>query len=110
MAPQTEVLLIAVVVAAACALPGVFLVLRQMSLMSDAISHSVLLGIVIGFFITGRLDSPLLLILAAGTGVLTVSLVELLHRTQLVKEDANFTALALLVELNQELEELLIVY
>ena len=88
MAPQTEVLLIAVVVAAACALPGVFLVLRQMSLMSDAISHSVLLGIVIGFFITGRLDSPLLLILAAGTGVLTVSLVELLHRTQLVKEDA----------------------
>jgi len=76
VAPQTEVLLIAVVVAAACALPGVFLVLRQMSLMSDAISHSVLLGIVIGFFITGRLDSPLLLILAAGTGVLTVSLVD----------------------------------
>ena len=79
MAPQTEVLLIAVVVAAACSLPGVFLVLRQMSLMSDAISHSVLLGIVIGFFLTGRLDSPLLLILAAATGVLTVSLVELLQ-------------------------------
>ena len=88
MAPQTEVLLIAIVVAASCALPGVFLVLRQMSLMSDAISHSVLLGIVIGFFLTGRIDSPLLLILASATGVLTVSLVELLNRTQLVKEDA----------------------
>ena len=88
MAPQTEVLLITIVVAASCALPGVFLVLRQMSLMSDAISHSVLLGIVIGFFLTGRIDSPLLLILASATGVLTVSLVELLNRTQLVKEDA----------------------
>ena len=88
MTPQTEILLLAVLVSVSCALPGTFLVLRQMSLMSDAISHSVLLGIVIGFFITGRIDSPVLLILAAGTGILTVSLVELLHQTQLVKEDA----------------------
>ena len=88
MTPQIEVLLVALVVSLACALPGNFLVLRQMSLMSDAISHSVLLGIVIGFFITGQIDSPALLILAAATGVLTVSLVELLHQTRLVKEDA----------------------
>ena len=88
MTPQTEILLLAVLVSVSCALPGTFLVLRQMSLMSDAISHSVLLGIVIGFFITGRIDSPVLLILAAATGILTVSLVELLHQTQLVKEDA----------------------
>jgi hypothetical protein len=32
------------VVAVACALPGVFLVLRRMALMSDAISHAILLG------------------------------------------------------------------
>ena len=88
MTPQTEILLLAVLVSVSCALPGTFLVMRQMSLMSDAISHSVLLGIVIGFFITGRIDSPVLLILAAATGILTVSLVELLHQTQLVKEDA----------------------
>ena len=88
MTPQIEVLLVALVVSLACALPGNFLVLRQMSLMSDAISHSVLLGIVIGFFITGQIDSPVLLILAAATGVLTVSLVELLHQTRLVREDA----------------------
>ena len=88
MTPQIEVLLVALVVSLACALPGNFLVLRQMSLMSDAISHSVLLGIVIGFFITGQIDSPALLILAAATGVLTVSLVELLHQTRLVREDA----------------------
>ena len=88
MSPQIEILLVAVVVSVSCALPGVFLILRQMALMSDAISHSVLLGIVVGFLIIGQVDSPALLIFAAAAGVATVSLVELLHRTQLVKEDA----------------------
>ncbi len=85
---QIEIQLIAVVVAAACALPGVFLVLRRMSLMSDAISHSILLGIVLAFFITQDLSSPLLIFGAAAVGVLTVTLVELITRTRLVKEDA----------------------
>jgi manganese/zinc/iron transport system permease protein len=58
-----------------------------MALVSDAISHSILPGIVIGFFITKNLDSPLLIIIAAATGVLTVMLVELVYRTNLVKED-----------------------
>ena len=86
--PQLEIQLIAAVVAIACSLPGVFLVLRRMAMMSDAISHTVLLGIVIAFFITKSLTSPLLLVGAALMGVVTVSLVELLHRTQLVREDA----------------------
>ena len=38
---QLEIQLIASVVATACALPGVFLVLRRMALMSDAISHAI---------------------------------------------------------------------
>lgn len=88
MSTSTEIQLIAVVVAVACALPGVFLVLRRMAMMSDAISHTVLLGIVIGFFVAGTLDSPLLILFAAGMGVVTVSLVELLMRTRLVKQDA----------------------
>lgn len=85
---EVEVILIAVVVAAACALPGAFLVLRRMALMSDAISHSILFGIVLAFFVTESTTSPLLIVAAALTGVLTVSLVELLNRTNLVKEDA----------------------
>lgn len=85
--PQLEIQLIAAIVAVACAIPGVFLVLRKMALISDAISHSILPGIVIGFFITQDLNSPLLILFAALTGVITVILVEVIQKTGLVKED-----------------------
>ncbi len=85
--PQIEIQLIAAVVAVACAIPGVFLVLRKMALISDAISHSILPGIVLGFFITQDLNSPLLILLAAFSGVITVVLVEWIQKTGLVKED-----------------------
>lgn len=84
---QIEIQLIAAVVAAACAIPGVFLVLRKMSLISDAISHSILPGIVVGFFITHDLNHPLNIFLAAVTGIITVVLVESIQKTGLVKED-----------------------
>jgi manganese/zinc/iron transport system permease protein len=85
---EVEILLLAVVVAVTCALPGVFLVLRRMALMSDAISHSILLGIVLAFFVVHDLTSPFLVLAAAATGVVMVALVELLHATRRVKEDA----------------------
>lgn len=85
---QVEIQLIASVVAVACALLGVFLVLRRLALMSDAISHATLLGIVLAFFVVRNLSSPLLIVGAAGAGLLTVSLIEVLHRTGRVKEDA----------------------
>ena len=86
---QVEIQLIAIVTAVACALPGTFLVLRRIAMLSDAISHTVLLGIVLAFFVIGDLSSPLLILGAASVGVLTVSLVGLLQRTRLVKEDAS---------------------
>ena len=85
---ELEIILVLVVVAVACALPGSFLVLRRMSLVSDAISHVLLLGIVLAYFLTNDADSPWLLVGAAAAGVLTVALVELLQRTKLIKEDA----------------------
>lgn len=88
MTPQIEIQILAALVAAACALPGVFLVLRRTAMVSDAISHTVLFGIVIGFFLVRDLESPLLMVGATLTGVLTVWLVELLTRTRRVKEDA----------------------
>ncbi len=84
---QIEIQLIASLVAVACAIPGTFLVLRKMAMISDAISHSILPGIVIGFFITQDLNSPLLILLAALTGIITVILVEYIQKTGLVKED-----------------------
>jgi manganese/zinc/iron transport system permease protein len=83
-----EILLIAVVTAVACALPGTFLVLRRLAMVSDAISHAILPGIVVAFFLTGDLSSPLLVMAAGATGVLTVALIEAVNRSRLVAEDA----------------------
>jgi len=84
---QIEIQLIASIVAIACAIPGTFLVLRKMALISDAISHSILPGLVLGFFITHDLNSPILIFMAALSGVVTVVLVEFIQKTKLVKED-----------------------
>lgn len=86
--PQLEILLIAMVTAVACALPGAFLVLRRVSMLSDAISHAILPGIVVAFFLTEDLNSPLLILGAAATGVLAAGLIEALSRTRKVREDA----------------------
>lgn len=88
MSFEAEIILVLVAVAAACAIPGTFLVLRRMSLVSDAIGHVLLFGIVLAYFATKDADSPWLLVGAAATGVLTVALVEALQCTRLVKEDA----------------------
>jgi len=84
---QLEIQLIASLVAIACAIPGTFLVLRKMAMISDAISHSILPGIVLGFFISNDLNSPLLILFAALTGIITVVIVEYIQKTGLVKED-----------------------
>lgn len=88
MSPEVAMVAVAVVTALAAALPGTVLVLRRMALVSDAISHAILPGIVLAFFITRDLNSPLLLIAAAATGLLTVVLIETVSRSGLVGEDA----------------------
>ena len=89
MNPTFVVLLVACLVAASCAMVGVFIVLRKMALLGDAISHAVLPGIVIAFLMTGE-RSPLPMIVGAATlGVLTVFLVELFNHTRRLQEDAS---------------------
>lgn len=83
-----EIQLIAVIVSVACALPGTFLVLRNMSMMSDSITHTILLGIVLAFFTTQDLRSPFLITGAAVMGVITVWLTETLAKTRLVSKDS----------------------
>ncbi len=85
---QLEIQAIAVVTSVSCALVGTFLVLRRTALLSDAIGHSVLVGIAVAFLFTGSVTSPLLLVGAALTGLVTVALVDVVTRTGLVREDA----------------------
>lgn len=83
-----DITLVAVAVALSCAIVGVFLVLRGSTMVSDAITHTVLLGIVLGYFVAGDLDSPILMIGATLVGVLTVWMIEALRNTGLVEHDA----------------------
>lgn len=80
--------LLAVVTAVACALPGVFVVLRKGSMLVDAISHAVLPGIVVGYFFTQNFDSPVLIIGSALAGLVVVLGAEALARTGLLSGDA----------------------
>lgn len=66
---------------------GVFLILRRQSMVTDAISHSVLLGIVIAFFIVRTIDSPLLIFGASLSGLLAVILIEKLGSSKFVRKD-----------------------
>ena len=68
---DTWIVVVGALTAVACALPGCFLVLRKMSMMGDAISHAVLPGIAIGFFLTGSRASFAMFLAAAFTGILT---------------------------------------
>ena len=100
--------LLAVVTAVACALPGAFVVLRKNSMLVDAIGHSVFPGIVVGYFFTRDLDSPLLILGAALAGLIVVLGSEWLARTGLLSGDAPqglvfpalFSAGVILVTLN----------
>ncbi|MCH2155994.1 MAG: metal ABC transporter permease [Opitutales bacterium] len=73
---------------ATCGVVGSFLILRRMALVGDAISHSVLPGLVVAFLITGSLEGPVMLIGAAVAGMLTTVLIELIHQNSRVKADA----------------------
>ena len=83
-----EVFAVLAVTAAACAVLGSFLVLRRMALLTDAIGHVLLLGIVLAYLWTQDLASPFLIVSAALTGLVTVGLVETVSRSRYVKEDA----------------------
>lgn len=88
MSAEVVILLTAVLVAIACALPGVFLVLRRLAMVADAISHAILPGIVVAYFLARGPNLLAGFFWATLAGVLTVALIEALHRTRRVKEDA----------------------
>ncbi|HAV64337.1 MAG TPA: ABC transporter [Verrucomicrobiales bacterium] len=105
------VVLMGFFVTAACGMTGVYLILRRMALVGDAISHSVLPGLAVAFLAgsliaggdasTGHLaetgiagghydfrNPTLMFIGALVAGVLTTLLIELIHKKSRVKQDA----------------------
>ena len=81
-------LLIGVLAAVTCALPGNFLLLRRQALIGDAISHVVLPGIVAAFLLTGRVAALPMMLGAAGAALVSVVLIEAVRRTARIEAGA----------------------
>ena len=68
------ILLTAALVGLSCGLIGVFLILRKTAMMADAISHTVLLGIVLAFLVTKEVSGPAMLLGGILAGLITAFL------------------------------------
>ncbi|TCD15485.1 metal ABC transporter permease [Oricola cellulosilytica] len=86
--PSLMIVMTGALVGIAASLLGTFLVLRGSSMLSDAISHSIVFGIVIVWLLTRQQTGPFQIAGAALTGIFTVFLSELLASTKRVKNDA----------------------
>jgi manganese/zinc/iron transport system permease protein len=67
---------------------GVFLYLRRMSLLADALAHVALPGIVVAFLISGSLEGPVMLAGAAVVGLFAAFAIEALSKRPNVRSDA----------------------
>lgn len=89
MTPTFAIALTAVLTAVSCALLGAFLVLRKMTMVGDAISHAVLPGIAVAYWLSQSRASLWMFIGAAAVGVLATIIIELLRKKLKVQSDAS---------------------
>ncbi len=92
---MTKALLGCVLLSLSSAPLGVLLMLRQMSLMGDAMAHAVLPGVAVGFLLGGA-SLPLMSFGGFVAGVVVALLVGLATRSTTLKEDANLAAFYLM--------------
>lgn len=81
-------MVMAFLVTAACGLIGNYLILRRMALVGDAISHSVLPGLVLGYLAFGSLGIGPMMAGAVIAGLVTTVLIEFIHTRSRIKADA----------------------
>ena len=89
MSPTLAIALTAVFTAVSCALLGAFLVLRKMTMVGDAISHAVLPGIAVAYWLSQSRASLWMFLGAASVGVLATIIIELLRKKLKVQSDAS---------------------
>ncbi|HUG62512.1 MAG TPA: metal ABC transporter permease [Methylomirabilota bacterium] len=85
----------AVVLSVGAAPIGVFLMLRRMSLMGDAMAHAILPGAAIGFLVAG-LDLMAMTVGGIVAGLVVVLLAGLVARTTVLREDASLASFYLI--------------
>jgi len=82
------IFLMGFLVATACGLVGNYLILRRMSLIGDAISHSILPGIAIAFLVSGSRGTVPMFAGALLAGVATTVIIEVIHKKSRIKQDS----------------------
>lgn len=82
------ILVMGILVTGTCGFIGTFIVWRRMALVGDAISHSVLPGIVIAFMVTQSRNTLPMFLGAVLAGILTTFLIEFIHQKSRIKSDA----------------------
>ncbi len=85
---ESVVLIGAVILGVAAGVLGAFAVLRQRSLVGDALSHATLPGVCVAFIATGAKDAPTLALGAAAAGLIGAGLILAIERTGRIRPDA----------------------
>ncbi len=83
-----QIILVGMLISSLCALLGVYLVLRRSTMVADAVSHSVLPGIVLAFLVIGDRSGPAMYAGAAASGVLSILLISFLKNKAKLTEEA----------------------
>ncbi len=78
----------AAVCAVACAIPGVFLMLKRSSLLGDAISHAILPGLALAFMVFESRNPIVMMLGALVAGILAAVCSTSLKGLRVIKEDA----------------------
>ena len=89
MTPTLAIALTAVFTAVSCALLGAFLVLRKLTMVGDAISHAVLPGLAVAYWLSQSRASFWMFLGAAAVGVFATVLIEVLRKKLKVQSDAS---------------------